>query len=153
MTMPAEFIETSTAMRIKIAASVVALLGVLESAKRWLMPALIDRTKALPPCEQYELLVGSIKVLFFSVPVVLSIVMGTFAIRLLKHQQFPLPGAWVWRRTKVSRGRAVRIRAYLILASCLALYGFVAWGSSTFAKAAAAASCDRPKAAESIPVH
>lgn len=48
------------------------------------------------------------------------------------HGQFPLPDAWVWRRTAIQRGWRVRLRAGVLMACAFALVGIAAYGWMTF---------------------
>lgn len=59
MSVQDEFIETSTAMRVKMVASFVTLVSVLESARRWLLPPLIEHARTLPSLRAHHTLRGT----------------------------------------------------------------------------------------------
>jgi len=42
--------------------------------------------------------------------------------------QFPLPGAWVLRRTRIQRGRAVQVRAVTLLVLSVLTAVLAIWG-------------------------
>ena len=110
-----EFIEPTTASRCKLAvlAAAVALgLGVLHFA-------LTPYVNALPRCERFPLVQGFLVVLIGAFPL-FGLWALWYAQRLLKLNQLPLPGAWVWRRTPVRRGRTVRVLGWALLAWSLA---------------------------------
>lgn len=129
-----EYIEPTKEGRAKMALIVVGIVGLLEATKRWLFPAFLAHVKARPECEQILWLVYVVQVIFFAVPLLLSVFMIPVAIRMLKHQQFPLPGAWVWRRRKIQRGRIVVARAYLIVVLCLVACVFPFWARHILVK-------------------
>jgi hypothetical protein len=75
---------------------------------------------SLPKCDQAALARATL-IGIFSTPALIALWAIPRAIRMLKFNQSPLPGAWVLRRTPIRRGRSVRIQAIcLLLISVLA---------------------------------
>jgi hypothetical protein len=130
----AEYIEPTKAGRTKMVLIAMAIAGLLEAAKRWLVPPFMAHVNTLPECEQYVWLANAVQAVCFVVPLLLSAFRIPIAVRMLRHQQFPLPGAWVWRRKKIQRGRIVVARAYLILVLCLVAYVFPFWARHILVK-------------------
>lgn len=137
-----DYIEPTRAGRIKIAAAVLVSVAVFQAIKRWLIPAFNAHVHALPRCEQWHWLMNTVHVVFWAVPLLLTIVMVPVALRLIRHRQFPLPGAWVWQRTKIQRGRVVVLRAYALLAACLLAWGVSFWAVRVLSPLNAPQSCD-----------
>jgi hypothetical protein len=42
-----------------------------------------------------------------------------YALRILRHRQDPPPGAWLWRDTKIARGKTAAVRAWLYIAAAV----------------------------------
>ena len=122
-----EFVETSAKSKRKLIALSVAAAFLWAAQALFLRPALFAYIKQLPACGQAEwsfgLLIGSLGML----PVV-GLWGANYARKLLKHGQYPLPNAWVWRRTLVMRGRMVRLRAYGIMFCSIAFFAIFFYG-------------------------
>jgi hypothetical protein len=103
------YIESSVAIRLKLVAAAVATFLVAVAFDRWVSPAL-KWVATLPPCDslpwvRFELIVAIL--------VCWLIAFATFnqGRRTLQAGQTPLPGAWVWSRTKVHTGLFVKVVA------------------------------------------
>ena len=122
-----EFVETSAKSRRNLLALTIATVLIGAALTFLLRPALFSHIKQLPPCGQahwaFGLFMGSLGLL----PVV-GLWGVNYARKLLKYGQFPLPGAWVWRRTPVARGRAVQLRAYGIMFCSVAFFAIFFYG-------------------------
>lgn len=72
--------------------------------------------RTLPICERIEwlstLLVGTMALM----PLLGGAVLVPLAFRVLKHRRVPPPGTWLWRRTRVWRGRRAQWVAGAMLA-------------------------------------
>jgi hypothetical protein len=103
------YIESSMAMRLKLVAVAVGTFLFGLAFNRWVSPAL-KWVATLPTCEslpwvRLELIVA--------VLVCWLIAFATFnqGRKTLQTGQTPLPGAWVWSRTKVHTGLFVKVVA------------------------------------------
>lgn len=132
--MEQDFIEPSKSSRKKLLMLVIgaALIGGLLQFV--LMPQYFAFVKALPPCDQFPWLRGALAVVIFSVPAIAIFWAIPHARKLLKYEQIPLPGAWVWRRTPIKRGASVRWMAYGLFAWALlaVIFPFWAWTQLDF---------------------
>ena len=111
-----EFAEpTAQARRKLLALYVVGAIvgGLLVLVVR---PGLLAFIGGLPVCEQSR---WSLGLLVACLSVVPAAAFGTIvhAKRLLRFNQSPLPNAWVLRRTRIRRGRPVRVQAYALIVS------------------------------------
>ncbi|MFC4763546.1 hypothetical protein [Dyella koreensis] len=109
-----EFIEPTSRGRRNLVVLLV-MGGMLAIVYRlWLQPALLGHIHSLPLCDQLPwwrgLLISVLASLLF-----VALLLAWHARQLLRHGQLPPPGTWVFRRTKIQRGVAVRRRAYLLL--------------------------------------
>ena len=122
-----EFVETSAESRRKLLALSVA--GVLFGAALTflLRPALFAYIKQLPACGQAQWSFGLLICSLGLLPVI-GLWAGNYARKPLKHGQIPLPDAWVWRRTPVTRGRMVQFRAYGIMLCSVAFFAVFFYG-------------------------
>lgn len=93
--------------------AVMGLLGAL--ATYWLLPWFRTQMQVLPPCEALRLARGVITAMLLGLPLIVVLWALPLARGLWRTGQFPLPGAWVLRRTRIRRGRAVRVRAVALL--------------------------------------
>lgn len=116
-----EFIEPTREGRRLLLLQIALAIAVGLAMRFWLMPALFAHINSLPRCEQAHWLwwcvvgisVIPVFIAFWSIPV---------TIRIFRHEQWPLPGAQVFRRTRIQRGWTARLRGFvLLLASLLAL--------------------------------
>ena len=87
----------------------------------WAMPAFSDYINALPWCERISALEkATIALLLFP-----AVAAGGWGIsrarKLIRLEQFPLPGDRVIRKTPIRRGRAVRRKGYALLVLSVAL--------------------------------
>ena len=122
-----EFVETSANSKHKLLALSVAAVSFGAALTFLLRPALSAYIKQLPACAQaqwsFGLLIGSLGLL----PII-ALWSGNYARKLLKHGQFPLPDAWVWQRTPITRGRMVQVRAYSIMLCSIAFLAIFFYG-------------------------
>jgi hypothetical protein len=119
--MEPEYIEPSATTRRKARALVFAAVVVATLALLVLAPRFFAHVRSLPTCEQFRWLQGSLIALLAIMPV-FGIWGAWLARSVLKHQQWPLPNAWLLRRTRIRRGFAAKACAYgLLVASGLAI--------------------------------
>lgn len=110
-----EFIEPTPQGRRKLVMLIacLALVGLLLD--QWLFPAWSRHLQTLPLCERSIQMMGALRAAFLVVPLIVGVFAVIIARQWLRLRQFPLPGAWVWRRTRIRRGRIVQLRAYALL--------------------------------------
>lgn len=106
------------------------LLGIVlgGALQFWLKPAFFASLHSLPPCDQLKWLRVCL-IAALATPPLLTLWAIPHSLKMLKYKQSPLPGAWVFRRTPVRRGRAVQLQAFFLLlvsAFCLA-FPFLGW--------------------------
>jgi hypothetical protein len=117
---PDEYIEATPASRRKLAAIfVIAIVGGLVTLE-YVLPEYLAHIRTLPFCEQLEWVEGTLLVLLLGF-VILAPWLGWNAREVLRREQWPLPGAWVWSRTRVDRGPRVRWRGRAMVASAIVL--------------------------------
>jgi len=117
---PEEFIEASPASRRKLAALfVTAIVGGLVTLE-YVLPEYLAYIRTLPFCDQVDWVEATFLVLLlgFAIPVPW---LGHSAREVLRREQWPLPGSWVWNRTPVERGPGVRRRGRAMLAAAISL--------------------------------
>jgi hypothetical protein len=122
-----EFIETSQGSRRKLLGLGLVAIVLGAAWAFFLRPALFAHIKQLPACDQAHWSVGLLMGILGLLPIA-GLFAGNYARKLIKHGQFPLPHAWVWRRTPVTRGRAVRYRAYAIALCSATLFAVFLYG-------------------------
>ena len=125
---PVEYVVPSAAARRKavlLVAGATAVAALIQFVAR---PRFFAFLSTLPPCEQLPWLQGLLLALLVAVAV-----LGLWGLwrsrRLLQHQQWPLPDAWLLGRKRIQRGLALKARAYgLVVVSCLCLaMPFMGW--------------------------
>jgi len=122
-----EFIETSPGSRRKLLALVFVAV-VLGAAWTFLLrPALFAHIRQLPACDQARWSVGFLVGALGLLPIA-GLSAGNHARKLIKHGQFPLPDALVWRRTPITRGPKARYLAYAIALCSAALFAIFLYG-------------------------
>ena len=119
--MSIEYIEPTREGRRNLVVLIVITVIAGATIKLWLLPALFSHIDSLPKCDQIRwlrvCLIG-----ISAAPPLITLWSIPYAIRLLKLNQSPLPGSWVFLRTPIKRGLVVRLRAFgLLSASALAL--------------------------------
>ena len=115
-----EFIEATPASRRKLAAIfVVAIVGGLVTLE-YMLPEYLAYIRTLPFCDQVDWVEATFLMLLlgFAIPVPW---LGHSAREVLRREQWPLPGSWVWNRTPVERGPGVRRRGRAMLAAAVSL--------------------------------
>ena len=120
--MSEEFLEpTGQGKRNLLLAFAVLAIGLLI-VQAWAMPTFFDYVNALQQCDRISVLEKTaIALLLF--PAVTAGAWGLARARkLIRLEQFPLPGDWVIRRTPIRRGRAVRRKGYALLVLSFALF-------------------------------
>lgn len=110
-----EFIEPTPEGRQKLVMLIACQMLVILLLDQWLFPAWSRHLQTLPRCERFTQMMGALQTLFLAVPLIVGVFAVIFARKLLRQRQFPLSGAWVWRRTRIQRGRIVQLRAYALL--------------------------------------
>ena len=115
-----QYIEATPASRRKLgvlfAVAVVGGLLVLE----FLLPQYLAHLRVLPFCEQVEWVEATLLTLLLALMLPAAwLLVG--ARKVLRREQWPLPGSLVWQRTEVQRGPQVRRRAHLMLGSAAML--------------------------------
>jgi len=123
----AEFLEPTPASRRKLTALLVAALAGGASLIEWLKSYLAE-LKSRPICDTLEpvLVLG---ILILASLLLLSAWVAWTARKVLRLDQWPLPGTWVFRRTPIQRGRKVVLRAYAMLGLAVLVVAFVAFAS------------------------
>lgn len=111
--MDTEYLEATSQSRRRLGLVLVFAMilgvGMIEA-----LEVHLDQVKALPICDQ----VNSFRWLWAALwtgLAVLCIWVAWLAQRSLKLNQWPLPGAWVFRRTPIHRGNSAKWRAYALL--------------------------------------
>ena len=115
-----EFIEPTSRTRRNLLALYVGAVVAGGVLVLFVRPTLLAFIRGLPLCEQARWSVAVLVACLLPLPIIAAW-MGAYARKLLKFNQSPLPDAWVWRRTLVKRGRAVRIQAYALVTSSAVL--------------------------------
>ena len=90
------------------------------------LEAHLERVKALPFCDQ----LADLRWLWTGACLglaALGIWTGWMAQRSLKLKQWPLPSAFIFRRTPIHRGNAARWRAFAVLGCSVILLGGSTW--------------------------
>lgn len=126
--MEPEFIEATPAARRKVILFVAVGLAVGAALQLLLKPWFFAYVNALPLCDRIRWLQSLLIGVLVAMPA-FSLWAVFYGRRLLKARQWPLPDAWVWRRTPVVRGRPATLRAYaLIGCACMtASAPFLGW--------------------------
>ncbi|MDB5773438.1 MAG: hypothetical protein JWM42_3812 [Burkholderia sp.] len=134
---PFEVVRATRRGRLLLSLMFAVAIAVLALFQFFVLP-FINSSLAMNPSPQS---IATLKYLFagFAALAVLpSIAMIVIGRRILRCGQSPLPGAWVWRDTRVKRGRdATRIGWTCIVSgalSCLICIGAVAYIWATFDK-------------------
>jgi hypothetical protein len=115
-----QYIEATPASRRKLvvlfAVLVVAALGILEV----LLPQYLAFLRTMAFCEQLDWVEGTLLAILLAaiVPAPWSWITSR---RILRLEQWPLPGSWVWQRTRVERGPKVRWRGRAMAAAAIAM--------------------------------
>lgn len=114
MGMTDEYIEPTPQGRRNLAG--LSIVGVVAAVlcRFWLQPTLFRYIQSLPVCDQLPWWQGLLSSALAALLFVASLC-SWHALKLLRCGQSPLPGTWVFRRTRIQRGVAVRRRAYLLL--------------------------------------
>jgi len=115
-----EFVEPTARARRNLVALYVAAVVFGGLLVLFVRPALIAFISGLPTCEQARWSLAVLAVCSLPLPIVAAWT-AAHARKLLKFDRSPPPGAWVWRRTQVRRGRAVRVQAYALITSSVVL--------------------------------
>ena len=126
--MEPEYVEPTAASRRKAIALVVFAVVAAAVLQFLLAPRYFAFVNSLPICERLPWLRSLLFGLLGSIP--LFGLWGVWlAWRVFKHGQWPLPNAWVWRRTRIHRGMGAKAHACMLLGgSCLAIsLPFLAW--------------------------
>jgi len=126
-----DFIDPTPESRRKLLWLIAAALLLGALATYWLLPWFRTQMQVLPPCEAIRLARWALLVLLLSLPLTAIGWALPLAWRLWKVGQFPLPGAWVLRRTPIQRGRAVRIRAVALVLWSVLSVALAIWGTYT----------------------
>ena len=117
--MESEFIDPSPKGRARLVLlSLVAVAGYVAIDIYW--PRFMGHVKGLPLCEQLPWLRGFV-VAFVGIVVSMASMLGWQGYRILRSGQLPLPGALVFRRTRIRRGASVLMQGYLFCALALAI--------------------------------
>ncbi len=106
--------------------AVAVMLG--AAVTYWLLPWFRTQMQVLPPCEAVRLARGVITAMLLGLPLIVVLWALPLARRLWRVGQFPLPGAWVLRRTRIQRGRAVQVRAVTLLVLSVLTAVLAIWG-------------------------
>ena len=111
--MDTEYLEASpqSRRRLGLFLAFVLVVGVVTIEA---LQAYLDRTKALPICDQITVFHWLWAGAWLGLAV-LGIWVAWLAQRSLRLKQWPLPGTWVFRRTPIHRGNSAKWRAYALL--------------------------------------
>ena len=124
-----EYLEPTAAMRRNLALVVLAGVLVVALLEIWLKPTVLHFIDNLPICAQLPWWRGLLVSAICIFP--LAALFPLFQARkLLRFKQWPLPGAWVLRRTPIQRGRVVTVRAYVLIFVGVVILGitpYLAW--------------------------
>jgi hypothetical protein len=123
-----EFIEPTRESRRNLLLLAVVGIVVGVSLQFWLKPVFLEHMSSLPLCDRLKWLRACLLGVI-ATPPLLAFWSIPHAIKLLKLDQSPLPGTWVFQRTPIRRGRVVRLKAYFLLVLSLATLAFplVGW--------------------------
>ena len=122
-----DFVEPSADARRKLLALYFAAVLVAALLVFFVRPTLLGFIGSLPACERARWSLTLLAALLAPLPFVAAWV-ALHARRLIAVGQWPLPGAWVWRRTPVRRGRALRVQAYALMACATGLVAATLYG-------------------------
>lgn len=111
-----EFAEPAPGDRIKIAGSVAALALGLALVHLMAVRPTLAWVRTLPGCEQATWLSGLLVGAMALLPLLGGMVFVPTALQVFKHGRLPPPGTWLWRRTRVWRGRRARWMAGAMIA-------------------------------------
>ncbi len=108
-----EYIEPTPQGRRNLAG--LSMVGVVAAllCRFWLQPTLFRYIQSLPVCDQLPWWRGLLSSILASLLIV-AFLCSWHALKLLRCGQSPLPGTWVFRRTRIQRGVAARRRAFLL---------------------------------------
>lgn len=124
----AQFIEPTRASRVKVIALLVGVGIAVWAIDRWVFPAYFGYITRLPKCDSLPWLRATV-IGMSLFPLVLA---ATWAVptarKVLREGQWPISGTWVFSRTPIKRGPAVRWRAYALLAWSLLAAAIPFWG-------------------------
>lgn len=121
-----EFAEpTPQSRRRFVIQSVLIILAFLFAV--WFGKLWFAFLKSLPACEDLPY-IRAMLVAWVVVPSVIGVYGVWVGRRLLVHQQWPPPGRALFKRQRISRGRAVRWRAYWLLAISALSLATPIWG-------------------------
>lgn len=119
--MSEEFLEPTRQGRRNLLLAFAALAIGFLLIQAWAMPAFFDYVNVLPSCER----ISALEKLTIALLLLPAMAAGAWGIvrarKLIRLEQFPLPGDWVIRRTPIRRGRVVRRNGYALLAISVAL--------------------------------
>ena len=130
---PIEFIEPTARSRLKFVLVHALAIGFVVAVKIF-WPRVMDFVNSLPLCNQLPWLQG-IAAAFFALSPLTALFLFWHAERIRSSNQAPPPGAIVFFRTPIKRGRAAMLQVYLcritgIAAILLPLYfGAKIWPS------------------------
>lgn len=110
-----DFIDPTPKGRRKLLWLMAVAVPLGAAVTYWLLPWFRTQMQVLPPCEALRLARGVITAMLLGLPLIVVLWALPLARGLWRTGQFPLPGAWVLRRTRIRRGRAVRVRAVALL--------------------------------------
>ena len=117
--MDPEFIEPTHSSRRNIVVvwvtALIAGVAIIE-ARETMLAVLMTR----PICEVIVITRAAFAVVL-GLLAIAALWLAWIARRGLRLNQWPLPGTWVWRRTPIYRGRAMRWRAYALLSASIAM--------------------------------
>lgn len=116
--MSPDSIDPTPASRRKLLLLIVAVTAGAALLKFVLMPRLLGHIQTLPLCERLRWLQALLIGLLASTAVA-GVHFAWYARRVSRAGQWPLPDAWVWRRTPVRRGSAVRWRVRGMMACAI----------------------------------
>jgi hypothetical protein len=111
-----EFAEPAPGDRFKIACAAAALFVGLALVHLLAVRPTLAWVRTLPGCEQATWLSGLLVGAMALVPLVGGGVFLPTALRVFRQGRMPPSGTWLWRRTRVWRGRRARWIAGLMIA-------------------------------------
>ena len=118
---PEEYIEATPASRRKLGVLFAVLVSAAFAMLELVLPEYLAFLRTLAFCDQLDWVEGTLLAMLLAavIPAPWSWIASRRIVRL---EQWPLPGSWVWQRTRVERGAKVLWRARALAAAAVAMF-------------------------------